>query len=100
MGRDGEKAISKAVHLHCKGNLDFNLREIAASKHERVEFLRDVFSNPEKFETELVDVDTNESDYDMFETKVLSLKAVWDGREQPYSDPHLLFEWFVQNCKT
>ena len=93
-GTDGEKAISKAMHvvfdeavhlrcfLHFKGNLDSKLQEYRVPKYERIEFLRDVFGNPEELEKGIVDADTEEE----FEALTVSLKEIWDRREERYNN--------------
>ena len=57
-GTDEEKALANALHtvfnkavhvrcfLHFKVNLDSRLQDLGIPKHERIEFLRDVFGNP------------------------------------------------------
>ena len=94
-GTDGEKAISNAMHvvfdkpvhlrcfLHFKGNLVTKLRDFGIPRHDRIEFLRDVFGNPEELETEIVDVETDEE----FRELVESLEKIWEERERPYNNP-------------
>ena len=78
-----------------KAILEAKLREFGVLRHDRIEFLRDVYGNPEKLETGLVDADTE----DVFEASVESLKKVWEERENPYNDPPQFFDWFVTHCK-
>ena len=106
-GTDGEKALfsafqtvfSKAIHLryflHFRGNLDAKLKEYGIPQSLRIEFLRDVFGNPESLEDGLVDID----DDDMYEASVCSLKKLWNDRELPFNNPPKFFDWFVVNCK-
>ena len=106
-GTDGEKAISKAMHvvfdeavhlrcfLHFKGNLDSKLQEYRVPKHERIEFLRDVFDNPEELEKGIVDPDTEEE----FEALTVSHKEIWDRREERYNNPPQFYNWFLRYCK-
>ena len=106
-GTDGEKAISNAMHvvfdeavhlrcfLHFKGNLDSKLREYKVPKNERIEFLRDVFGNPEELEKGIVDADTEEE----FEALIISLKEIWERRERQYNNPPQFHSWFVRYCK-
>ena len=106
-GTDGEKAISnamqivfdKAIHLRCflhfRGNLDSKLKEFHVPKHERIEFLRDVFGNPSELQTGIVDADTEEE----FGVLIESLKEVWDEREKLYNNPPEFYAWFMKYCK-
>ena len=106
-GTDGEKAISnamqivfdKAIHLRCllhfRGNLDSKLKEFHVPKHERIEFLRDVFGNPSELQTGIVDADTEEE----FGVLIESLKEVWDEREKLYNNPPEFYVWFMKYCK-
>ena len=106
-GTDGEKALSnamqivfdKAVHLRCflhfRGNLDSKLKELHIPKHERIEFLRDIFGNPGDLQTGIVDADTEEE----FVVLVESLKEVWDEREKLYNNPPQFYAWFMKYCK-
>ena len=106
-GTDSEKAISnamhvvfdKAVHLRCflhfRGNLDTKLRDFGVPRHDRIEFLQDVFGNPEEIETGIVDVETDEE----FGELVESLEKIWEERERPYNNPPQFYPWFVQYCK-
>ena len=93
-GTNGEKALANALHtvfnkavhvrcfLHFKGNLDSRLQDLGIPKHERIEFLRDVFGNPLQLEDGLVDVDD-----DSFEVAVKNLELVWNTRERVFNDP-------------
>lgn len=105
-GTDGEMALSnafhtvfnKAVHIRCflhfKGNLDSKLQELSIPKHERIEFLRDVFGNPLELEYGLIDADD-----DKFEASLKSLEHVWKEREKVYHDPPQFYDWFLKNSK-
>lgn len=105
-GTDGEMALSNAFHtvfnkavhvrcfLHFKGNLDSKLQELGIPKHERIEFLRDIFGNPLKLEDGLVDVENEK-----FEPSMKTLESVWNDREKVYNDSPQFYDWFVKNCK-
>ena len=105
-GTDGEKALANALHtvfnkavhvrcfLHFKGNLDSRLQDLGIPKHERIEFLRDVFGNPLQLEGGLVDVDDNS-----FEVAVKNLELVWNTRERVFNDTSQELPQFINSMR-
>ena len=43
-----DKAVHLICFLHFRGNLDTKLRDVGVPKHDQIQFLRDVFGNPEE----------------------------------------------------
>ena len=91
-----DKAIHLRCFLHFRGNLDSKLKELHIPKHERIEFLRDVFGNPGELQTGVVDADTDEE----FGVLIESLREMWDEREKLYNNPPEFHAWFMKYCKT
>ena len=81
--------------MHFRGNLDSKLRELHVPKHERIEFLRDVFGNPGELQTGIVDANTDEE----LGVLIESLREVWVEREKLYNSPPEFHAWFMKYCK-
>ena len=90
--------LRKAVHLWCflhfKGNLDMKLREYGVPKNKRIEFLRDIFGNPQEIETGLVYADSEQE----FEALVESARDVWEQGEKQYNSPPQFRSWFLKHA--
>ena len=90
-----DQAINLRYILHFRGNLDSKLKKFHVSKHERTEFLRDVFGNPSELQIGIVDADTDEE----FGVLIESLKKVWDEREKLFNKQPEFYAWLMKYCK-
>lgn len=106
-GTDGEKALfdafnsvfSSALHVRCflhfRGNLDAKLKSLGIAKKEIIEFLHDIFGNPNNLEEGLVDAANEEE----FEKTLSEFHEIWNAREAKYNNPPQFYTWFVANCQ-